>query len=986
MGPLSIAVSSCKYSIPDGIGDRSGFMSKRKVRIISAVPGAAHLRAILEEFVGSGPGLVTSVSDVRYRTLTRLLPEQTDSVRLFGDVVGEYITRAGGRKMILAQSGHVSAAVEGVCAQLEEDSPFVKVARFPGAHRRIAQTLGELRDWGLEADSLLTSIESLEGDLVKKIGSLALIERGIADSLRSIARERGADRIATCLSLGGSGTDMGRLLVVLGSDLSANQADWLIWAAEVGVALTVVVEQGANDGLPIVKELLDRLGGEREVVGKPNLLQANLFGASEIANREARNIEVQIVSASDPLAECEWTLRSVAAELRAGAEPGDLCIFCRDQEGYVPLLEASALRLRVPISCTRRLPLMTNSFARLTMDVLDFCSGNDVRAIAKAFRSTYVKLSAETRQAAETAVKAAYASGEKQWTVLEEWAKEHKEELPWLETLLIWRATNLRTPASLTEWCERFREFGRQPWHEEAVEGGADTGQRDGYAQTVLQRSLAQYASIERVQARAVFNLKDFVRTCRRIWEGAEVSSPSIAGSVQVVNSSAAVSDVRSLYVLGMLEGVFPRRRSEDPILTDAERAQLSALMPERIPIRNSHDKAAAERDEFCRLCGAASDKLVFSYPQTDDDRDNVPAFYLTEVERALDGNLIRLDHPRTDLTETPPIVEADRRLATALDAERTLPLSKELQTEEAKLSVSEAAKRHLTPADLSEVLECPFRFLVQRHLKLAPNRRRSRWHRLFRLPRDTGLASLPEREDAKRALGLALEAELARLISDGSPHDLALMDAGGKRLIDEWLEREFAARSLWPREQLIDKPSFERGDLRSKLKAGDSFVNLEGDFPALSERNGYRVLHLFASAELEEPGKSGEELWDRLKERLQFEIGLYLSALAVNGEKRVGVEVDTPSGGRLLFVSPRPSEESFRSDHGRGFKVVALDHDRRMSIAKNVADSTKRASARIQQAIVEPEPGKACRTCDFGELCRSSTEYGEEVEPFDAE
>lgn len=409
-------------------------------------------------------------------------------------------------------------------------------------------------------------------------------------------------------------------------------------------------------------------------------------------------------------------------------------------------------------------------------------------------------------------------------------------------------------------------------------------------------------------------------------------------------------------------------------------------MMPDRVPIRNSHDKAAAERDEFCRLCGAAREKLVFSYPQTDDDRDNVKAFYLTEVERALEGNLIKLDHPRTDLTEIPPIVEADRRLAWALDAERAAPLTKELQTEEAKLSVSEAAKRHLTPADLSEVLECPFQFLVQRHLRLAPNRRRSRWHRLFRLPRDTGLASLPEREDAKRALGLALEAELARLISDGSPHDLALMDAGGKRLIDEWLEREFAARSLWPRERLIDKPSFERGDLRSKLKAGDSFVNLEGDFPALSERNGYRVLHLFASAELEEPGKGGEELWDRLKERLQFEIGLYLSALAVNGEKRVGVEVDTPSSGRLLFLSPRPGEESFRSDHGRGFKVVALDYERRMSIAKNVSDATKRAAARIQQAIVGPEPGKACRTCDFGELCRSSTEYGEEVEPFEPE
>lgn len=983
---MSAAVTSSKYSIFSGTVDRSGFMSKRKVRIISAVPGAAHLRVILEEFVEAGPGLVTSVSDARYRTLAQLIPEQTDTVRLFGDVVGEYITRGGGRKMILAQSGHISAAVEGVCTQLEETSVFAKAARFPGTHRRIAQTLSELRDWGLDADSMLMAAESLDGDLANKTRSLAVVERGIADSIRSIARERGTDRIATCLSLEESGTDMGRLLVVLGSDLSLNQADWLVWAAQSGVALTIVIEQGSSDTTPIVKTLVDRLGGEREDVGKPNILQANLFGGDENIKKDVRKIEVQIISTSDPLAECEWTLRAVAAELRAGAKSSDVCIFCRDQEAYVPLLEASALRFGVPVSCTRRLPLMTNSFAKLTLDVLEFCAGNDVRSIAKAFRSTYVKLNAESRHAAEQAVKAAYASGEQQWATLETWAKEHREQLPWLESLLSWRSANLRVPASLIEWCDRFREFGRQPWHEEAVEGGCDTAQRDSYAQTVLQRSLAQYASIERVQSRGLYNLRDFVKACRRIWESAEVSSPSVAGSVQIVNSSAAVSDVRSLYVLGMLEGVFPKRRSEDPILTDADRAALSALFPDRTPIKNSHDKAAAERDEFCRLCGAASAKLVFSYPQTEDDRDNVRAFYLTEVERALDGELIRLDHPRTDLTETPPIVEADKQLAAALDAERQEPLRNELLTEEAKLSVSEAARRHLTPADLSEVLECPFRFLAQRHLKLVPNRRRSRWHRLFRLPRVTGLASLPEREDAARALNLALEAELARFVSDGTPHDLALMDAGGKRLIDEWLDREFAARSLWPREGVVDSPSFERGHLRSKLKAGDSFVTLEGEFPAISERNGYRVLHLFASSELEDPELRGEELWDRLRERLQFEYGLYLSALSTNGEKRVGVEVDTPSGERLLFVSPRPMEESFRSDHARGFKVVALDHERRMSIAQNVATLTKRAIGRIEQATVEPQAGKHCRTCDYGELCRRSTEYGEEADPFDTE
>ena len=930
--------------------------------------------------------MVTSVSDARYRTLARLLPGCTDSVRLFGDVVGESITKAGGRKLILAQAGHVAAAVEGACADLPEDSVYRAASVFPGTHRRISSTLSELRDWGFDADAMLSATENLEAELANKMRSLAFIERGVSDSLRSIARERNPDRITTALCLEGGRTDMGRLLVLVGSELAANQAEWLCWAVEAGVSLTLVLERGSQDSLDKVEALLRKLGAKSEELGTPNRLQANLFGGHEKVKNPAEDIEVQIVSSAEPLAECEWILRAVARELDSGAEPGDLCIFCRDQEGYVPLLEASALRFGIPISCSRHLPLMSNSFARLTLDVLEFCAGDDVRALGKVLRSTYLGLDADARSMADEAVKSAFAGREDQWKILDAWASEHEEQFPWLSSLLRWRTSHLKAPAPLTTWCERLLEFGQQPWHAEAVDGKADTSLRDSYAQTSMQRSLAQYASVERVQTKRTYSLRDFVRACKRIWESAEVSTPSKTEAVQVVSNSAAIWDVQSLYVLGLIEGVFPRRRSEDPILTDADRAALSQIFPDKPPLRDSHDKAAAERDEFCRLCGAASKKLVLSYPQTEDERDNVRAFYLVEVERAMAGDLTHIDHPRTDLTENPASIMADHRLGLALQADRADPLPNELITEEARAAVSEAAKRHLTPSDLSEVLDCPFRYLAQRNLQLAPNRRRSRWYRLFRLPRETGLASLPFRESAQRALELALEAELERLVSLGTPHDLALMRAGGERLIEEWLEREFSARELWPRETLVDKPSFENGQLRSKLRAGDSFVHLKGDFPALSERNGYRILHLFSASDpFDETADSRAEIWDKLKESQQFELGLYLSALGSGPGDRVGIEIDKASGGRILFVSPRP-DESLRADQLHDFKVCAIDHELRAHIRKTVFEKVGKAASRIQQAIVEPTPDKICRTCDYGEMCRRSTEFGEEEDPFEVD
>ena len=51
----------------------------------------------------------------------------------------------------------------------------------------------------------------------------------------------------------------------------------------------------------------------------------------------------------------------------------------------------------------------------------------------------------------------------------------------------------------------------------------------------------------------------------------------------------------------GMLEGVFPRRRSEDPILTDLERAEISLYLETR-PLPDSHREARRERDQFYRL------------------------------------------------------------------------------------------------------------------------------------------------------------------------------------------------------------------------------------------------------------------------------------------------------------------------------------------------------------------------------------------------
>jgi ATP-dependent helicase/nuclease subunit B len=94
------------------------------------------------------------------------------------------------------------------------------------------------------------------------------------------------------------------------------------------------------------------------------------------------------------------------------------------------------------------------------------------------------------------------------------------------------------------------------------------------------------------------------------------------------------------VFVMGLAEQLFPPRLSEDPLLPDLTRAQLSpelVLAPER---------AAHERLLLRISVGAAEKGLVLSYPRVDVEhaRPRVPSFYGLEVLRAIDGTLPAFD------------------------------------------------------------------------------------------------------------------------------------------------------------------------------------------------------------------------------------------------------------------------------------------------------------------------------------------------------
>jgi len=92
--------------------------------------------------------------------------------------------------------------------------------------------------------------------------------------------------------------------------------------------------------------------------------------------------------------------------------------------------------------------------------------------------------------------------------------------------------------------------------------------------------------------------------------------------------------------VPGLAERMFPRKLTEDPILSDAARARLSPYLA-RIERR-----AGAERLALRIAAGAARERAMFSYSRVDLDqgRPRVPSFYALEILKAAEGRLPGFD------------------------------------------------------------------------------------------------------------------------------------------------------------------------------------------------------------------------------------------------------------------------------------------------------------------------------------------------------
>lgn len=957
-------------------------MGKRRLRLVRLTPGVRALRPLLDAYGDRGYGVVTAFSDSALRGVRSLLPEDTElELEPFGSVVQSLLARCGDTPLPQAQAAHTLAAIAEACADLPDDSPFAASGRFAGTHRAMMETLQDLGYWGIDAGRLQDLAEQAAPELRPKLEALASVARTSEDLLRQLGRESHARHLARCIeSCFESGAELDRLMVLVDRESAPAKLALLNWLADHGTEVTVVVPGPANPNarlFPWVSDVERAVEATAEPVAESSTFLRQLFTREE--SIPVSQPRLAITHAPDALAEAEWALRECLDAQAAGLRPDRIAIFCRGLEEYAPLLDAAAKRLGVRLTMPRRAPLLTNAFARLTLAAVEACGSHDVRRLDTIVRSSYLSLAYEARNALLQVLREAYATREGQWQHLESWVESHPTAAPWLASVLKWRREAVEVRAPLAAWLERLRML----MHGLPCLAEGETAGRDMRASTALARALAAQASVERVRERAHLSLPDFARRCREAWEESDVSLPAQEGGVAVVNEAAALPEVDRLLVIGMLEGVFPRRRSEDPILSDQERKAISELAKLERPLPNSYDRARAERDEFYAVCAAPRERLVFSYPVTGDNRDNVPAFYLNEIKRIAGEGLEKREYRLTDLA--PAIAKClnanDRMLREAIEGPRVDPPEVELEDESLRTELASAAFGTVSPRELRDALQCGFRYFIRHRLQLRPQGQSARWNTLTKLPTTTGLLQQDDADMARAALETALDLEIEGLYGEIPEWETALLRVGGRRLIQEWVEREFAARKDWPKEPGSGRArvAFGQEGLRSEVGKG---VRLSGTVPAVSKMGSTTVVHLQESrVPISNDGRLELEEHDRLY------YGLHLLA-AYDPGGATAVEVEASDGKRALMVLPRMPGMVLRRNAAYNLFFVDLgEHDdpmiARREFYEEVKKLMKRAFARIRDVDIRPLRGDHCQWCDVGELCRRSQLYGEDSSPF---
>lgn len=945
------------------------------LKVVATPPNGPMLGSVLARAAREG-AYITALDDGRLAAVRSFLDDRMDAIVSFSDLVGRIQSAQGTPSRRVAKRIQLSAVVGRAASMLPEDSIVRDATNTAGGIALVVERLAELREWGFEPEDLQNAASLAEPILAGKCADLAALEVEVRARLASIGLVVGSDRLRESMA---SPLDMryDPVVVLVGAREMPLAERWLQWLSEQGVAVTVMLDFAGSgaDLFRVSKRIAQRLRS-------PSPEAKSLWIDALFTGKSAdHGPQLQLASAPDISGECEYAVRECWNGISRGLMPHEIAIFARNEEVYGPLISIAARRFGLPLNSVQRIDLLSVGFARLTSNLLRAIGSSDVREIGTVARSTYLVGDAITRELLDARLREISRDPAQAWASLSEWAAERADDYPWLDRVCTWRGENLEGWASFEEWTKLLVQLISDAGIVELTARDVWTTRRDVRAQAVMLGSLNDFASVQTDPDRR-FDYGSFLRMAHNLWSEETVLDEGARDGVQFVTNTARLSNYSLVVGVGMLEGAVPRRRSEDALLTDEERAELSRLTPHLPPLPNSFTRAEQERDEFARLAHASTGKLYLSYPQVDyEERDNIPSSYLEEVEKAL-GLALRVDY--RDQPIAPPLEECrlpqDLELRTAWDGPRDEGPVRELVSEQALLAFERAMGKPLSVEAFARARLCAFRAAAEDVLEIRLHRRPSGVTIFYSALREAQLINCQTREKAEEALERACEAAIERHYYDFKPFEAPLIRSAAKRFIRKAVEAEFASREVWPRDPgSLVLPPYTTDQIRQRTTLAGSSVSLTArGLQGICRVEG-RPMMLF-HGHVAKLGRD-TEVWDAIDRPIdegQVDVTINLFRTMLHTDFTRGLSVQSENIERrslFLYKVRRPrSKGTALSSH---FHCVEIERPSDQEVGQGVSlpqailSRMEAAFTNLRDTRMRPTRCVLCEKCRYGDLCR---------------
>jgi hypothetical protein len=941
------------------------------------VPSPHVLRARAQHFAEQPNGIITAWSDSALRWVRDVLgPDTWVEIEPFPTLIRRYLTLTGAESPPIPNSRLREMAIGQAVESMPADHIFANAKNFPGSHRALAKTIEELHARGIDGDILRDIAQRSQSNhpaLARRLSDLADVEQMAANTLHQLGFGGELSLIRTCQKeIPDFDTEPAPMLVIAGDQYSPMRTQWLAWLARSGVPVTVLSFRHASrtDFFSEVQAMVGALEPYQPQIigtGAGSDMAVRLFGTTIAASEPVA--DVKIVAESDAMVEVEQALR------HASEAPDDTVIFVRSPD-YLPLLEAAASRLIVPLRYLRQDPLRSNAFTAKTLALLESLAQDDVRELGYLVATVpYPVVPREDRMQRLEIARAATLT-EDPWTHFEaEIAQRERPEEAWIRQVLDWRKRvgGFIPARDWITYYQELREF--LPWQNEATD--ADITVRNAAAAVVMEQCLAAHASVACLSPDAQFDFREFVAITRQNWNGADYSvERSEPGGVRVVSDLDAIPPVKTVIALGLNEGTFPRRPSMDPVLADEDRRLISEYAPEFAPLETTSIAALSERTDFYRLAISPGRSLIVSYPVAADGRSLYPTVFLDRLADAA-GSAVPTSDPVHALAPVDSPLLIDQELRKALDGPRHFPEWPRASVA-TRNRVAESAGKPVRYWNIGHAQKCPFRFTVSERTQLRTRDRRLRWRRLVEVPANARLAVAPTAELEER-LSHSLDLAVSGWSAASLDWELRTLEESRDSLVEGWARRERQSRENWHRVSTRVNVSLEAFNDRIAKKMGG--IQLAGVIPAISETPIRQVIHLYEAGAYRDPAPTDERWWQYALLWMAFE----------RTDLPTAIEIDFTSGPRVDVLADRVSGDGFgisRSNETTIFNLRVPDVDVEMDgtiipLRKAVFGYLTAARDVILAGESDPRPGDHCLGCGFGELCRRHRDYGDLDDPF---